>query len=1440
MKIGELLEARAHPTVVRLDALDQDGAEWISESYYLTEEAARHLDHFTRALQKPAGCGIFLIGQYGSGKSHFLAFVAQQLRSGKSLSVGAGVDGRLPRVETISLVHYSSDARLEDVIGGVLGVPVGTQDRRLSWGALAERHPDGLVLIIDELSEFLRSKPAPASFNEDVRFLQYLGEWAAHHRLWIVAAMQEQIEHTGEIEHGLYRKIKDRYPLRFILSPAHVKKLIAESILVKKSGYNENVAALAKELKPAVQDPALLIDLTSIYPVHPATLAMLEEVRAQFSQSRGAIDFIVTQLRGDPARGVAPFLEEPFGSLITPDAIVDHFRDLLEVQPEFTPISQKLFPYYRQHLSAIFSTPAQAAVADRILKILALAYLSPSRQGVTAKEVADWLLLKPSRVDPSRNLDLIDRLLTQLTTQGSYVKKKGAHYLLELGDESGRELEQLVEREIAALHGEGDAVFEACVEALEGESFNPFSLPRDEWQPGTLRWHLHERAYAAYLGNRAPPERAGQALVLRLPWGASEGGGGLSTIVPAKIERSPELLELAALVRLRPRPLPKDLAARVERRISERRSLFAARVRSAYAESTLYNKTGAREPGARAETSGTFTAWLERHIESILRATYPRFESFAPTHPALPIEAHRKLIRQARDRELTEAGLDQWVEIIREGYLVPMKLMERQGREYSFTARLDRHELVTLVTGLVASQPAPSVVYEHLSGPIYGLVPDQIQLLLAVLLIKGEIDIVKGNDSYRDAFETLPNPLQYDRVVPGRALALDQVQALGVLADGLGIRVPKQWTVLAQRRAIVELKERLRSRASKLHSSVLWIDRREEEIAPVLDRIDRVLRSVSTLDKGDGELSGFERFLIEIESPKAFLAEVAALEKLPERLGRLAEQLSRLRHVLATLSGTAAGDREISEEIQRLGPEPSIADFDGAEAWIARAQAVYARHKKDYGERHRRYWESRSADPRLEWRAPKVAESRQVGTAAAAAELEEARAKAKAKVCRGLVDLDFQAKCGCGFDGQQSPIEEDLERLNGIRARIESALRGFFGDSAVRARVAEWHAEGIERSPGTLDYLEGKEDWPAIENVRLFDEHFAGVELVKEVDAGSLLEELGGRIWERGSFVQAIDRQLAKLGQVRFRLSNRAPAETAGGSDAALVAWCVEQALRFGVPLPGALGPALEHRIAQTVRPEWVGDEALARLGELGLGEAAVARVVELIVQGSVRAASAGIESPIVRAARDLVKPRAPKDALQLAELAEELYRVHAPLERGARGPWLERLDALAGCELAEEPPALLEALRRREGSDWLVIDCFGVALLGAIVRHQSELLPYWKLDQTSFAIVRAPSTTDSYHRQILEGGIRRPIEKVDVIDQLIHERTVPFDDLARLAVAELRISLRPILPRLDPRRPLAVFGDHGFRLSRDGRSYGHGGSSTLERVVPVLDLLPR
>src|SRR6185295_16103000 len=120
-----------------------------------------------------------------------------------------------------------------------------------------------------------------------------------------------------------------------------------------------------------------------------------------------------------------------------------------------------------------------------------------------------------------------------------------------------------------------EIAFEALADArLCASTFDPFALPRDQWQARSVSWKHHPRPYAVYLGGGQPPPRPGLTLCVRLPWGESGVADGCYVIVPRPLELTPPLAELAALVRLRQRPLGPEEGALLERRTAERGELF--------------------------------------------------------------------------------------------------------------------------------------------------------------------------------------------------------------------------------------------------------------------------------------------------------------------------------------------------------------------------------------------------------------------------------------------------------------------------------------------------------------------------------------------------------------------------------------------------------------------------------------------------------------------------------------------------------------------------------------------------------------------------------------------------------------------------------------------------------------------------------------------------
>lgn len=1432
--IRDDLEVRSHPTVVSLDHLSADGADWITTAYHITRDVEKHLSSLRHVLGQPHGCGIFVIGQYGSGKSHFLSYVAQGLARGT-------LSGEGPSVVPLSLVNFRAETSLEDIICRALGIEAGGEDRRLEWSRLAARCPGGLLLIVDELSEFLRSKPDDRRFNEDIRFLQFLGEWSQANRFWVMAAMQEGIERVGELEHGLYKKIKDRYPLRFLLTPAHVRDLVSESILIKKPGYAGRVEELARDLREAFPEcPLDYDDFCSLYPIHPATLELLEEVRDRFSQARGVVDFTVTRLVGDPARDIPPFLDRPWGSLITPDTIVEHFQELFEMQPEFLPLAQQLLPYYRRHLPELFETETLRHLAGRVLNLLVLVHLSPARTGLSARDAAYWLLFKATRIDPERNIRILEGILKQLVERGSYVVLRDGSYQLDLEDDSAAALERQLEREKADLRRLGETVFESLANALGDAEFNPFALPRDEWQQRSVQWHLHERPYAVYFGNEPPPPRRGLNLCIRLPWGQAQPAPDAFTIEPARLRPGEDVLELAALLQLRERPWSRDAARRIDARLKERLDLFQSQVKNACLSATVIGPTGSPEPPPRVDPSVSLRAWLDAHAESMLRRTYPAFERFAPSDGPLPREAFARFMEFVTEYDLGTYSFDESVVAIRDGYMVPMGLLKRRGQDYHVAGKLESHELVRQVLGVLEQEPEPKTVYELLANPVYGLVPDQVSVLLVFLLVLGELDIVKGGRSLREHYNALPRPIQYDKLVPGCTLSLEHLRQLGELYEGLGLHPPRQWTVFEHRRAVRRLREMGREQTQsfqKLLRKLNEIETEErDERAGLAGKLGRLLSYWAVLESGNHELRALEAFLQEIGSPQRFLALQRELGGMSERLEGLLRELARFRHLLGSPAVKACRDTGLSIRIEALGTPPGLDEPDALEAWLKEARAVYEEYKEDYARRHAAWWDARASHPFWSWKPPDVARSRHVGLDRQLEALRASRDRAGKLRCSGLVNLDYQPVCACGFDGESSPVEEELGRFTELREAIERALTLFFKDDAVKQRLESWVEHGFERNDRTLAYLEGREPVPEVKNIELFDRHLAGVQLVKEVDAGGVWDLLGERTWERHSLLAAFDSFLSRFGSARLRFQD---SRGSSAVSAALAVWCVEHALRHGAALPKGLGSADHETMRSALRPEWVGPRALERLDMLGLSDGSCDRIVTWLCEGQVEAVPGRKVSPLVAAALEIVRPTSPSTCEELARLSETLYRQHARLLRAAGERWLERLELLTQADPPSPVADLVERLEAHRGAQWLIVDCLGLPLLGMLRENLETLFPGWRLEALEFALVSTTTTTDACYRQLVEAGFNQRLEKINVIDTLLHERFLSFDDFSRLSAAELHVACGRLREKLDPGAPLVVFADHGFRISPDGGSYSHGGSSTLERLVPFLSMVP-
>ncbi len=459
MKVSDLVQIPPVRTVVRLaDLYDHTLRRGMVEDFILTDEAVFALQNVMNKIALLKGQGFFVIGNYGSGKSHLLNMISLLLADGEARSIfresclesdygnrelpelaegGAAVS---PLTVEISLVEHGSRERLETIVlsaaesklrpgeAETAGLHPGWLEmpRSEAFNALREALKKsgrgGMVILLDELSEFLRSKPHARGYNEDVRFLQYLGEFAEAIPAWIVATLQENIENTGSITGEMLHKIKDRYPVRFRLTGRHVKEIASRRLVRKKKNADAAVAQIFEDYRHAFATlPFSRDDFVALYPVHPSTVEFLDELRPLFSQHRGVVDFIHYQLAGDSARGIEPFMENPAHSLLTPDRIFDHFRDRIRETAETNPYSEQVFRYFEREIGNIFPDQEDAAMALRLLKILILGALAPGGRRFGAADLAGMLLYRFTELESGVNYDYISDILEKLLQHGAYV-----------------------------------------------------------------------------------------------------------------------------------------------------------------------------------------------------------------------------------------------------------------------------------------------------------------------------------------------------------------------------------------------------------------------------------------------------------------------------------------------------------------------------------------------------------------------------------------------------------------------------------------------------------------------------------------------------------------------------------------------------------------------------------------------------------------------------------------------------------------------------------------------------------------------------------------------------------------------------------------------------------------------------------------------------------
>ena len=763
--MGDLVEVPVVDTVVRLDERRRPEARRrLVETFVATDEARRVIGAVLRRLRAGEGRG-FVLGGYGSGKSHLLAILAEAgervpLSGAAALLGEAGAGAAAPPLAVdASLVAQAAARGLEEIlleaVGEALGRPLAPQPTRPErWREAARAAEEsghaGLLLLVDELSSFLRAKPTRAGLREDVRLLQFLGE----QRDWpmcVVATMQETIEAAAQPDPEVSQRLRDRYAtLR--LSGAHLEEVVAHRLLRHRPGAERTIAAVRARLVEGLGAlPCAAERFDRLYPVYPPTLEHLDAMRHHLSAARGALDFVYHRLVGDPDQGVPGLLGESAGTLLTPDALFDHFATRLSETPETAPLVERVGALYRLEGERLFG-PGDAVLARRVADYLCVEAAGARPRARTADEVARALAVVEGALDPSLGRAHVAAVLERMVQSGAYVVRadgEGGTRRYRVDQEADAAL--VVERRLQALSAkageaeEGELVDRALALLGDDPALPVETLRRERESLRTIGWERSERRGTVWFGAleelgpedveawldaidgpgqdfvlavAAPSGQAGSARARahleRLVRAAGDRPGARALLwwLPAPLAGLGPLARLDALAALEgeleavaSESARRALAVvREERRELGPRALRAV-VESVYAgEIVLGQGDGLGTPASLRVLS--FASVVERLAGSALALRHPDHRAVMARGESVPDSAEEALYAHFLPEGESESGLGPLPLALLDGVLAPLGLAEKRGRGYRLVTDPARSPALAALAGLLAARTA--------------------------------------------------------------------------------------------------------------------------------------------------------------------------------------------------------------------------------------------------------------------------------------------------------------------------------------------------------------------------------------------------------------------------------------------------------------------------------------------------------------------------------------------------------------------------------------------------------------------------------------------------------------------------------------------------------------------------------------------------------------
>lgn len=527
-----------------LDAGELDKAEHLVHTYVISDEMANRLTEIVipqlRFDQPADNHGLFVVGDYGTGKSHLMSVIAavaeyeeivSQVRNEEVATAASRIAGKF-KVHRIEIGSTKMDLR--DIIVGklesclsALGVaytfpeadeiPSHKPAFEDMMTAFHEQYPDqGLLLVVDELLDYLAGRKQLDIIN-DLGFLREVGEVCNSLRFRFIAGVQESLFESPSFQFAAdrLRRVKDRFE-QVRIARSDIKYVVQERLLKKTAEQQAKIRAHLTRFAPFYGKMTERMDeFVRLFPVHPdyidtfGSLTLIEKREILKTLSQEMNDRIDDSVPTDEPGLIAYDSYWPRIEANKAFHSIPAIRDVLEcVNVLETRVRQAMPEAYRR-------------LAVRLIHGLAIQRLAVSDVyapiGVTAADLRDGLCLYDPMIaemggpDPADDLEGHIQVVLQKITKivnGQFIthNENNGQYYIDL--EKTEDYDAIIANKADTLSEDhlDNYYFTALRHAME-LSDDPYVTGHKIWEY-QLPWHARNVERRGYLLFGAPNERS--------------------------------------------------------------------------------------------------------------------------------------------------------------------------------------------------------------------------------------------------------------------------------------------------------------------------------------------------------------------------------------------------------------------------------------------------------------------------------------------------------------------------------------------------------------------------------------------------------------------------------------------------------------------------------------------------------------------------------------------------------------------------------------------------------------------------------------------------------------------------------------------------------------------------------------------------------------------